>query len=102
MRSPMAPSLPPADTLLDMLRARAGLHPDARALSFLDDFNEDGSHGTETGLTYAELDRRARAIAARLQSLGAEGKQALLLYPPGLDYVAAFFGCLYARVVAVP
>ena len=52
--------------------------------------------------TYAELDRRARAIAAWLQSLGLQGERALLLYPAGLDFIAAFFGCVYAGVVAVP
>jgi acyl-CoA synthetase (AMP-forming)/AMP-acid ligase II len=58
---------------------------------------------TEKGsLTYRGLDRRARAIAGALQSLGLAGERALLLYPPGLNYVAAFFGCLYAGVVAVP
>jgi acyl-CoA synthetase (AMP-forming)/AMP-acid ligase II/acyl carrier protein len=53
-------------------------------------------------LTYAELDHQARAIATVLQSRGLAGERALLLYPPGLDYIAAFFGCLYAGVVAVP
>src|SRR5690606_14436330 len=53
-------------------------------------------------LTYADLDRRARAIAARLQSMNLAGERALLLYPPGFDYIEAFFGCLYAGVIAVP
>jgi amino acid adenylation domain-containing protein len=48
------------------------------------------------------LERRAKAICAVLQGYGAEGERALLLYPPGLDYIAAFFGCLYARMIAVP
>jgi len=52
--------------------------------------------------TYADLDRKARAIAASLQSMDLEGERALLLYPSGLDFVAAFFGCLYAGVTAVP
>ena len=52
--------------------------------------------------TYADLDRRARAIAASLQAMGMEGERALLLYPSGLDFVAAFFGCLFAGVTAVP
>ena len=46
--------------------------------------------------TYADLDRKARAIAASLQAMDMEGERALLLYPSGLDFVAAFFGCLYA------
>src|SRR5262249_21594529 len=52
--------------------------------------------------TYEELDRQARAIGAWLQSRGITGERALLLYPPGLEYIVAFFGCLYAGVVAVP
>jgi 8-amino-7-oxononanoate synthase/acyl carrier protein len=52
--------------------------------------------------TYADLDRKARAIAASLQAMDMEGERALLLYPSGLDFVAAFFGCLYAGVTAVP
>jgi acyl-CoA synthetase (AMP-forming)/AMP-acid ligase II len=53
-------------------------------------------------LTYGELDQRARAIAALLQEHNAEGERVLLLYPPGLDFIAGFFGCLYAGAVAVP
>ena len=56
----------------------------------------------EARVDYAELDRRARAVGAKLQELHARGERALLLYPPGLDFVAAFFGCLYSSVVAVP
>ena len=53
-------------------------------------------------LTYGELDRRARGIGAWLEAHGARGERVLLLYPAGLDYIAAFFGCLYAGAVAVP
>ena len=53
-------------------------------------------------LTYAELDARARAVATALQRRGAAGVRVLLLYPAGLDFIAAFFGCLYAGAVAVP
>ncbi|MFI8460808.1 amino acid adenylation domain-containing protein [Kitasatospora sp. NPDC085464] len=53
-------------------------------------------------LTYAELDRRARAIAANLQRLGYTDKPVLLVQPPGLDFLATFLGCLYARVIAAP
>ncbi|MDF5730186.1 MAG: type I polyketide synthase, partial [Rhizonema sp. PD38] len=48
------------------------------------------------------LDRCAKVIAAQLQSMGATGQRALLLYPSGLEFIAAFCGCLYAGVVAVP
>src|SRR6185436_13850834 len=53
-------------------------------------------------LSYAELDRKARAIGAALQEANAAGERALLLFPPGLDYITAFFGCLYGGVIAVP
>lgn len=84
-------------TLLDVLRRRAADTPSKRAYTYLRDGEQD-----EQSWTYGELDRRARAVAAVLQAAGAEGRRALLLYPPGLDYLAAFFGCLYAGVVAVP
>lgn len=53
-------------------------------------------------LTYQALDTEAQAIAAHLQSIHAVGERALLLYSPGLDFIKAFLGCLYAGVTAVP
>jgi acyl-CoA synthetase (AMP-forming)/AMP-acid ligase II len=53
-------------------------------------------------LTYAELDRKARAIACWLRERRTEGDRVLLLYPTGLDFVQALLGCLYAGMVAVP
>jgi amino acid adenylation domain-containing protein len=84
-------------SFVDLLRSRALQQPEQRAYTFLLD-----GETTEAHLSYGEVDRQARAIAARLQSAGAAGERALLLYPPGLDYIAAFLGCLYAGVVAVP
>ena len=84
-------------TLVDLLRTRALNQPDDTAYIFLQDGeNESGR------LTYQELDRQARAFAAALQYLDASGERALLLYPPGLEFIIAFFGCLYAGVIAVP
>ena len=84
-------------TVVELLGYRALHQPDQVAFIFL----EDGE--TETGsLTYQQLDQQARVIAAQLQSLGMKGERALLLYPPGLEFIAAFYGCLYAGVVAVP
>ena len=83
-------------TLVDLLRERAGREPDRLAYTYLAD------DGEEFRLTYAEVDARARAIAATLQRRVGQGERALLLYPQGLEFVAAFFGCLYAGVVAVP
>lgn len=84
-------------TIVDILAQRASSQPDQTAYIFLVD-----GETQEVSLTYAELDRRARAIAGKLQSLSTGGECALLLYPPGLDYITAFFGCLYAGIVAVP
>jgi acyl-CoA synthetase (AMP-forming)/AMP-acid ligase II len=84
-------------TLVDALGKRARHQPDKKAYTFL----KDGEIETDT-LNYQELERLARAIAAKLQSFNAIGQRALLLYHPGLEFIAAFFGCLYAGVIAVP
>ncbi|HEV8581878.1 MAG TPA: amino acid adenylation domain-containing protein [Thermoanaerobaculia bacterium] len=93
---PFDPGQEPAN-LVEVLRRRALHQPDRRAYTFLLD-----GEAREVHLTYGELDLQARAIAARLQALDAAGERVLLLYPPGLPYAAAFFGCLYAGVAAVP
>jgi acyl-CoA synthetase (AMP-forming)/AMP-acid ligase II len=90
-------SEPADDSLVGLLRRRARLQGERRGFTFLADGETESGH-----LTYAELDRRARALGATLQAAGAAGERALLLYPSGLEFVAAFFGCLYAGVVAVP
>ena len=56
----------------------------------------------ELNITYAELDRKARAVGAWLAREGMAGKRVLLLYPSGLDFIAAFMGCLYGGAIAVP
>lgn len=82
---------------VDLLRLRAKVSPTATAYVFLPDGETEGPR-----TTFARLDQHARAIAAELQSMKTMGQRALLLYPPGLEYIDAFFGCLYAGVVAVP
>ncbi len=84
-------------TLVDLLRWRATTEPDRIAYTYLKDGDKK-----ETSLTYGELDSRAQSIAAMLQQKGLTGERALLLYPPGLEYISGFFGCLYADVIAVP
>ena len=84
-------------TLVDLLQGRAAGWSDRLAYVYL----EDGESETRR-VTYAQLDAWARAIAALLQEHDMAGERALLLYPPGLDFIAAFFGCLYAGVAAVP
>ena len=84
-------------TLVDILRYRATHQPNNCAFIFLQDGETQA-----VNLTYKELDRQARAIAFHLQSVNAVGSRVLLLYPPGLEFIAAFLGCLYAKVIAVP
>jgi amino acid adenylation domain-containing protein len=96
LTSPAGPEVRPA-TLASLLRGRAGERPGRVAFTFLADGEAEGER-----LTYGELDRRARTIAAALRESLAPGDRALLLYPPGLELIAAFFGCLYAGVIAVP
>ncbi|MGL4512959.1 MAG: aminotransferase class I/II-fold pyridoxal phosphate-dependent enzyme [Lacipirellulaceae bacterium] len=83
--------------LVGLLRLRATALPRQRAFTFLVDGESQRQH-----INYEQLDTRARAIAAYLQSQGLAGSRALLLFPSGLEFIAAFFGCLYAGVVAVP
>ena len=84
-------------TLVQSLQRRAAQTPDQVALRFLAESAEQN-----VVLSYRDLDRRARTIAAALQANAALGDRAVLLFPSGPDYVAAFFGCLYAGVIAVP
>ncbi len=83
--------------LVRTARHWADAHADRRAFVML----TDGQTPSEE-LTYGQLDRRCRAIAAELQSRGLAGERALLVYAPGLDFITAFFGCLYAGITAVP
>ena len=79
-------------TPIELLCQRAAQQLDRVADNFL--VNGVTSEGS---WTYQDLDQKARAIAASLQSRGAIGDRALLLYPPGLEFIAAFFGCLLCR-----
>ncbi|MEZ7154945.1 fatty acyl-AMP ligase [Streptomyces sp. MAD19A] len=83
----------------DSIRRNAADHGSEPAITFISDF--DAADG-RMSLSYAELDDRARTVAAALLERCAPGDRALLLYPEGLDFTVAFIGCLYAGVVAVP
>lgn len=80
-----------------LLRLRAQEQREKTAYTYLND-----GESQETRLTYGELELRALAIAAHLQSHLSLGERVLLLYPPGTEFPAAFFGCLCAGMVAVP
>ena len=72
--------------------------------SSVKNFSQFGSDGkkTETNITYQELDLQARTIASYLQKQNLSGTRVLLIYPSSLEFISAFFGCLYAGVTAVP
>jgi acyl-CoA synthetase (AMP-forming)/AMP-acid ligase II len=84
-------------TLAELVERRAKFSGARRALTFLQDGESEHSH-----LSYRELDRQARSVAAWLQANGYAGERVLLLYPSGLEFVVAFMGCLYAGAIAVP
>lgn len=84
-------------TLIDRLQEQASTQPDKKAFTFLADGTTEIDH-----LTYQKLNEKAKAIAFVLQDRHAQGQRALLLFQPGLDFITAFLGCLYAGVVAVP
>jgi acyl-CoA synthetase (AMP-forming)/AMP-acid ligase II len=86
-----------AACLVDVLRRRAGDQPNQVAYIFQPDRG-----GEPIRLTFAELYARALTVAASLVERGQKGDRAALLFPPGLDFIIAFFGCLLAGVIAVP
>ncbi|HEX2091508.1 MAG TPA: AMP-binding protein, partial [Longimicrobiaceae bacterium] len=84
-------------TLVDLLRSRAARHPERTAFTFLLDGEREGE-----SLTYAALEEEARRLGALLLEQGLRGERVLLPFHPGLSFVAAYFGCLYAGAVGVP
>jgi acyl-CoA synthetase (AMP-forming)/AMP-acid ligase II/acyl carrier protein len=85
-------------TLADVLGWRALHQPAQRAFTFL----VDGDVGNPVHLTYEDLDRRACDIADAIAASPKHGESpVLLLVPPGLDVVAALFGCFYAGAIAI-
>lgn len=84
-------------TLIELVQQKVSALGESTLYTYLTDDQE-----TSYALTYAELDRQARCIAAQLQNLNARGERALLLFPSNLDFLCGFFGALYAGVIAVP
>ncbi|MEU8797374.1 fatty acyl-AMP ligase [Spirillospora sp. NPDC048819] len=85
---------------VSLVRENVQEQGDDRAFTFISE--EPGRKYKENVLGFAELDRKARALACRLEARGLRDRAVLLLYPEGLEFLTAFMGCLYARVVAVP
>lgn len=85
-------------SLVDLLGYRARHQHDQKVYSFLRNEKQETAI-----LTYGKLETRARAIAGQLQEMGVkEGERALLLYSQPLEFICAFFGCLYAGVIPIP
>ena len=84
-------------SLVTLLAGRAESQPEERAYVFLSDRGAE-----EAVITFRELDDAARALAARLTKVAQPGDRVILVFPPGLEFLIAFFGCLIARVIAVP
>ena len=76
--------------MVDLLRQQSARFGERTAFEFLDD------HSGTTKVSFQELDLKAKAIAVNLKNRGLEpGDRALLIYPAGLEFISAFFGCLY-------
>ncbi|MBN1945607.1 MAG: AMP-binding protein, partial [Bradymonadales bacterium] len=90
-------NLPNLNTIPDCVSYWAMKTPDNLALTFI------GEDGRETGRrTYAELDRRARAVAGAMSAGVQPGDRVLIVIEPGIPFFEAYLGCLYAGVIAVP
>jgi amino acid adenylation domain-containing protein len=88
---------PQLDSFARVLACTAAEGGERTAYSYL------GDGDCETGsLTYRELHNRALGIARELGARGLKGERALLLFQSGLDFISAFFGCLYAGTIPVP
>ena len=84
-------------TLVEVARRHARERGDRLAYLFLEDGDREGPR-----LTFGEFDAAAQRIAAGLLQHASPGDRALLVYESGLDFLTAFFGCLYAGIIAVP
>jgi rifamycin polyketide synthase modules 1, 2 and 3 len=89
-----------ARTLDELLRYRAEHDPDRVAYRFVD-YGEAGE-SVVSEISYGELDRRARASAVAMATAGTSGDRVMVACSPGLPYIAALYGCLYAGMIAVP
>lgn len=87
----------PHDNFVDLLNEQAAKFGDKPAFHFLEE-----SDSIKETISYADLAKRAQATAVVLRQQYPQGSRVLLLYPSCIDYMVAFFGCLYAGMIAVP
>lgn len=86
----------PRTNFIGILRQRAEIQPRQIAYRYLD--TKEG----ESSVSYGNLWTRVKTLATLFQENGAIGKRVLLLYPPGLEFISAFFATLAAGAIAVP
>ena len=86
-----------ASTLVEVLKLRSEKYPEKTAYVYLKDGEEEAEQ-----FSYLSLYEKVLQLASRIQNVTEQGDRVLLIYNPGLDYVVAFFACLFAGVVAVP
>jgi len=91
------PNSTSACNLIQLLRNRAEAEPSARAYVWLIDGEREGA-----ALSRADLEERARIMGTKLHCLTPKAESALLLFPPGLQFIEALFGCWYAGIIAIP
>lgn len=89
--------IPPVSTLVEVLNHRGQHSSEKMAFAFLAD-----GEAIDSSLTYGELNKKSQALGQLLCKKCSPGDRAALAYPPGLDFIVAFFACLRAGVVAVP
>jgi acyl-CoA synthetase (AMP-forming)/AMP-acid ligase II len=87
----------PFSSLAAILRHRAAAQPEDRAYVVLSDRGRE-----EAAVTFAELGRRADALAGRIAARAAPGDRAVIFCPNGIDFLVGFFGCVLSGVIAVP
>lgn len=92
------PCQPEYQDFVEVLIHRATGNPDKEACNYLN----ESVNSSSVSVTYLDLDRAARRIAKKLQKHLMAGDRIILLFKPGVEFISAFFGCLYAGVIAVP
>ena len=84
-------------TIIDLTQFHAEKYAENILYTYLNNGEEEG-----ISLSYKELNLRAKSIAAKIQTKTSVGDRALVLFPNNLEFIVAFFGCIYAGVIAVP
>jgi len=87
----------PENTIVEVFERNCHNRPDKVLYYFL----EDGLKETDR-ITYGQMNVRLKAIATELRSAFKKGDRALLIFPPGIEFIVSLFGCFYSGIIAVP